>query len=133
MVNFLEKDLEGFLCYQSYWDCYYLKPVDNLCKLPHFLVMLLFTLYNVISVILLNFSGKKLLLPSSIIEASVLHHSYPIVQGYFQTLFSCIENLISFLNVRSLVLPAADNAKSIWTDKFGFKNIPSEKVSELAY
>ncbi|XP_022860542.1 uncharacterized protein LOC111381065 isoform X1 [Olea europaea var. sylvestris] len=49
-------------------------------------------------------------------------------KGYFQTLFSCIENLISFLNVRSLVLPAADNAKSIWTDKFGFKNIPSEKL-----
>ncbi|KAL2481331.1 Acyl-CoA N-acyltransferase with RING/FYVE/PHD-type zinc finger domain [Abeliophyllum distichum] len=49
-------------------------------------------------------------------------------KGYFQTLFSCIENLLSFLKVRSFVLPAADEAKSIWTEKFGFNNIPQEQL-----
>ena len=48
-------------------------------------------------------------------------------KGYFQTLFSCIERLLSFLNVKNLVLPAAEEAESIWTNKFGFsKMIPDQ-------
>ncbi|XP_020970755.1 uncharacterized protein LOC107624651 isoform X3 [Arachis ipaensis] len=51
-------------------------------------------------------------------------------KGYFQTLFSCIERLLSFLNVKNLVLPAAEEAESIWTDKFGFsKMIPDQLIS----
>ncbi|KAK6140036.1 hypothetical protein DH2020_026252 [Rehmannia glutinosa] len=49
-------------------------------------------------------------------------------RGYFQILYSCIEKLLAFLNVKSLVLPAADEAKSIWTDKFGFEKIPQEQL-----
>ncbi|GMP88759.1 hypothetical protein CsSME_00040620 [Camellia sinensis var. sinensis] len=49
-------------------------------------------------------------------------------QGYFQVLFSCIENLLGFLNVRNLVLPAADEAGSIWTDRFGFKKITEDEL-----
>ncbi|KAJ8754120.1 hypothetical protein K2173_002018 [Erythroxylum novogranatense] len=50
-------------------------------------------------------------------------------KGYFQLLFSCIEKLLSFLNVQSLVLPAAEEAESIWTDKFGFHKIDSEQLN----
>ncbi|KAJ9184379.1 hypothetical protein P3X46_004110 [Hevea brasiliensis] len=50
-------------------------------------------------------------------------------KGYFQLLFSCIEKLLAFLNVQSLVLPAAEEAESIWTDKFGFQKIKPDQIS----
>lgn len=43
-------------------------------------------------------------------------------------LFSCIENLLRSLNVRNFVLPAADEAESLWTNKFGFKKIAEDEV-----
>lgn len=49
-------------------------------------------------------------------------------QGYFQLLFSCIEKLLAFLSVKSLVLPAAEEAESIWTEKFGFTKIMPDQV-----
>ncbi|XP_073066699.1 uncharacterized protein [Primulina eburnea] len=49
-------------------------------------------------------------------------------RGYFQVLYSCIEKLLAFLNVGTFVLPATDEAKSIWTEKFGFKKIPEEQL-----
>ncbi|XP_057984255.1 uncharacterized protein LOC131168662 [Malania oleifera] len=49
-------------------------------------------------------------------------------KGYFQVLYSCIERLLAFLNVKSFVLPAADEAKSIWTEKFGFTKIPPDQL-----
>ncbi|KAL6341881.1 hypothetical protein AAG906_038126 [Vitis piasezkii] len=48
-------------------------------------------------------------------------------QGYFQTLFSCLEGLLGVLEVRSLVLPAAEGAESIWTNKFGFNKVTQEQ------
>ncbi|KAJ1376395.1 Zinc finger, PHD-type [Sesbania bispinosa] len=48
-------------------------------------------------------------------------------KGYFQTLFSCIERLLAFLNVKNLVLPAAEEAESIWTDKFGFSKVKPDQ------
>lgn len=54
-----------------------------------------------------------------------------LAQGYFQLLFSCIERLLAFLNVRSFVLPAAEEAESLWIKKFGFGKIPSEQVHVL--
>ncbi|GKV26237.1 hypothetical protein SLEP1_g35580 [Rubroshorea leprosula] len=51
-------------------------------------------------------------------------------QGYFQCLFSCIEKLLGFLKVKNLVLPAADEAESIWTKKFGFKKMPLDEVNK---
>lgn len=50
------------------------------------------------------------------------------VKGYFQILYSCIEKLLAFLNIKSFVLPATDEARSIWTEKFGFNKIPEEQV-----
>ncbi|KAF7818694.1 increased DNA methylation 1-like isoform X2 [Senna tora] len=44
-------------------------------------------------------------------------------------LFACIERLLVFLNVKNLVLPAAEEAESIWTDKFGFNKMNPEQIS----
>ncbi|KAJ4969996.1 hypothetical protein NE237_003095 [Protea cynaroides] len=52
-------------------------------------------------------------------------------QGYFQSLFSCIERLLGFLRVKNLVLPAAAEAESIWTEKFGFTKIAPDELSKL--
>ncbi|KAF8397526.1 hypothetical protein HHK36_016444 [Tetracentron sinense] len=49
-------------------------------------------------------------------------------QGYFQALFSCIERLLCFLNVENLVLPAAEEAESIWTNKLGFRKMTEERL-----
>ncbi|PKA46630.1 chromodomain-helicase-DNA-binding protein 4 [Apostasia shenzhenica] len=43
--------------------------------------------------------------------------------GYFQCLFSCIERLFKSLEVKHFVLPAADEAESLWIKKFGFTKI----------
>ncbi|GMI97205.1 hypothetical protein HRI_003389800 [Hibiscus trionum] len=51
-------------------------------------------------------------------------------QGYFQCLFSCLEKLLGFLNVKNLVLPAAEEAESIWTKKFGFDKMTKEAIEE---
>ncbi|CAI9097901.1 OLC1v1034420C1 [Oldenlandia corymbosa var. corymbosa] len=50
-------------------------------------------------------------------------------KGYFQLLFSCLEKLLAFLKIRSLVLPAAEEAESIWTEKFGFKRMSREQLA----
>ncbi|RDX79291.1 hypothetical protein CR513_40302, partial [Mucuna pruriens] len=46
-----------------------------------------------------------------------------------QCLFSCIEMLLGSLNVRNLVLPAADEAESIWTGKFGFTKLSQDEIN----
>ncbi|KAJ8551934.1 hypothetical protein K7X08_028377 [Anisodus acutangulus] len=48
--------------------------------------------------------------------------------GYFQSLFSCIENLLQSLNVKNLVLPSAEEAESIWTNRFSFTKIDEEQL-----
>lgn len=52
-------------------------------------------------------------------------------KGYFQTLFSCIERLVAFLNVKNLVLPAAEEAESIWKYKFGFSRTKPEQLTNF--
>ncbi|KAF1859606.1 hypothetical protein Lal_00010190 [Lupinus albus] len=52
-------------------------------------------------------------------------------QGYFQCLFSCIEGLLGSSNARQLVLPAAEEAESIWTNKFGFTKLSQEEINNL--
>ncbi|XP_060176966.1 uncharacterized protein LOC132607144 isoform X2 [Lycium barbarum] len=49
-------------------------------------------------------------------------------KGYFKLLFSCIEKLLAFLGVRRFVLPAAVEAMSIWTEKFGFKELTPDQL-----
>ncbi|KAL6202985.1 hypothetical protein ACLB2K_026689 [Fragaria x ananassa] len=51
-------------------------------------------------------------------------------QGYFQTLFSCIERFLAFLYVKVLLLPAAEEAASIWTKKFGFQSLNESEIHE---
>ncbi|KAM7468244.1 hypothetical protein LguiB_015806 [Lonicera macranthoides] len=53
-------------------------------------------------------------------------------KGYFQLLFSCIEKLLAFLKVKTLVLPAAEVAESIWTNKFRFKKISPQQLMEYS-
>ncbi|KNA09534.1 hypothetical protein SOVF_152620 [Spinacia oleracea] len=49
-------------------------------------------------------------------------------KGYLQTLFSCVEILLSFLKVKTSVLPAAEEAGTIWTDRFGFTKMTVDQV-----
>ncbi|KAE8679392.1 Acyl-CoA N-acyltransferase with RING/FYVE/PHD-type zinc finger domain isoform 4 [Hibiscus syriacus] len=51
-------------------------------------------------------------------------------KGYFQLLFTCIEKLLAFLNVKNILLPAAEEAESIWIDKFGFKKLGLDQLRE---
>ncbi|KAK1551670.1 hypothetical protein Q3G72_002544 [Acer saccharum] len=52
-------------------------------------------------------------------------------QGYFQSLFSCIDKLLGFLHVKNLVLPSASEAESIWTNKFGFDKMTEEEGTSM--
>ncbi|KAG6401516.1 hypothetical protein SASPL_138374 [Salvia splendens] len=49
-------------------------------------------------------------------------------KGYFQALFSCIERFLSSMTVKHLVLPAAEEAEPMWTNKLGFRKTSHEKV-----
>ncbi|GER57274.1 acyl-CoA N-acyltransferase [Striga asiatica] len=49
-------------------------------------------------------------------------------KGYFQALFSCIERLLSSMSVKHLVLPAAEEAEPMWTNKLGFRKTSSEQM-----
>ncbi|CAK9147247.1 unnamed protein product [Ilex paraguariensis] len=49
-------------------------------------------------------------------------------KGYFQALFYCIEQLLYSMNVENLVLPAAEEAESIWTKKLGFRRMSDERL-----
>ncbi|XP_076942709.1 increased DNA methylation 1-like isoform X2 [Bidens hawaiensis] len=51
-------------------------------------------------------------------------------QGYFQALFACIEELLASLNVKILALPAADEAGSMWANKFGFQKMPDVELRQ---
>lgn len=50
--------------------------------------------------------------------------------GYFQALFSSIERLLASLEVKHFVLPAAEEAESIWTERFGFTKISQDELRE---
>ncbi|XP_062120516.1 uncharacterized protein LOC133834783 [Humulus lupulus] len=50
-------------------------------------------------------------------------------KGYFQVLFSCTEKLLVSLNVEKIVLPAAEEVESIWTNKFGFTKMNDDRLS----
>ncbi|KAF9594157.1 hypothetical protein IFM89_028814, partial [Coptis chinensis] len=50
-------------------------------------------------------------------------------QGCFQSLFSCIESYLAVLNVKNIVLPAAEEAEAIWTNKFGFQKMSLDQVT----
>ncbi|KAK0585783.1 hypothetical protein LWI29_033955 [Acer saccharum] len=60
-----------------------------------------------------------------LVATSKINHG----KGYFQLLLSRVEKLLASLHVKSVVLPAAEEAESIWTDKFGFKKINPDQLS----
>ncbi|KAM7279919.1 hypothetical protein ACFE04_007053 [Oxalis oulophora] len=49
-------------------------------------------------------------------------------KGHFKELFRCVENLLGSVGVMRLVLPAAEKARSIWTNKFGFEEMSNDEV-----
>ncbi|GER55628.1 acyl-CoA N-acyltransferase [Striga asiatica] len=49
-------------------------------------------------------------------------------KGYFQSLYFCLERLLASLGVKGLVLAAADEAESLWTNRFGFAKLGEEEV-----
>lgn len=64
-------------------------------------------------------------------ELSMVATSEPYKQkGYFNVLFSCIEKLLSYLCIKKIVLPATVHAKTMWIEKFGFKNLTTEQMEE---
>ncbi|CAN0916507.1 Increased DNA methylation 1 [Linum grandiflorum] len=49
-------------------------------------------------------------------------------QGYFQVLYDRIERLLGSLDVKTFVLPAAEEAESIWMKKFLFSKMTPDEV-----
>ncbi|KAG5582911.1 hypothetical protein H5410_053538 [Solanum commersonii] len=54
------------------------------------------------------------------------------LKGYFQALFGSIEILLYSMHVKNQVLPAAEEAKSIWTNKLGFRKMTDERYLEYS-
>eukprot|EP00249_Psilotum_nudum_P013656 c24443_g1_i2 orf=966-2783(+) len=52
-------------------------------------------------------------------------------QGYFQILLLSIERLLGLLQVENLILPAAEGAEGIWTNKFGFSKMQDDQVQQF--
>ncbi|KAJ0476673.1 putative histone acetyltransferase chromatin regulator PHD family [Helianthus annuus] len=51
-------------------------------------------------------------------------------KGYFKLFFTCFEKLLSFLMIKKLVVPAAEDTKAMWTNKFGFRRVTASEQSE---
>ncbi|CAA0840148.1 Acyl-CoA N-acyltransferase with RING/FYVE/PHD-type zinc finger domain [Striga hermonthica] len=51
-------------------------------------------------------------------------------KGYFQSLYFCIERLLASLGVKDLVLAAAEEAESLWKNRFGFEKLGEEELEE---
>ncbi|CAI0398054.1 unnamed protein product [Linum tenue] len=49
-------------------------------------------------------------------------------RGYFQALYDCLEKLLGSLHVKNFILPAAEEAESIWMNKFGFTKMTQDEV-----
>ncbi|KAH9609213.1 hypothetical protein KSS87_000473 [Heliosperma pusillum] len=53
-------------------------------------------------------------------------------KGYFQCLYSCLESFIKALGVKNLLLPAAEETRSLWINKFRFNVMPHEETRKFA-
>ncbi|KAL8245202.1 hypothetical protein R6Q59_011460 [Mikania micrantha] len=66
-----------------------------------------------------------------IVELPIVATSRPHQgKGYFKLFFTCFEKLLSFLKIKKLVIPAAEEAKAMWINKFGFKKVTPMEKSE---
>ncbi|KAL9247563.1 hypothetical protein vseg_020981 [Gypsophila vaccaria] len=52
-------------------------------------------------------------------------------KGYFQCLYSCLERSLKDLGVKNLLIPSAEETKSLWINRFGFNMIPREELNKL--
>ncbi|KAD4384418.1 hypothetical protein E3N88_24586 [Mikania micrantha] len=69
-----------------------------------------------------------------IVELPIVATSRPHQgKGYFKLFFTCFEKLLSFLKIKKLVIPAAEEAKAMWINKFGFKKVTPMEVCVLSY
>ncbi|XP_058766291.1 increased DNA methylation 1-like [Vicia villosa] len=50
-------------------------------------------------------------------------------KGYFQALLACIQGVLGELRVGRLFLPAAHEAKSLWTRKYGFMALDQDEMN----
>ncbi|KMZ56618.1 hypothetical protein ZOSMA_93G00820 [Zostera marina] len=50
-------------------------------------------------------------------------------QGYFRSLFSLVEVLLTKLKVKKLILPANENVNSMWVEKFGFSVMAGSELN----
>ncbi|KAK9079325.1 hypothetical protein SSX86_000996 [Deinandra increscens subsp. villosa] len=44
-------------------------------------------------------------------------------KGWFKVFFTCFEKVLSFLKIKKLVIPAAEDMKAVWINKFGFRTL----------
>ncbi|XP_024985515.1 increased DNA methylation 1-like isoform X2 [Cynara cardunculus var. scolymus] len=51
-------------------------------------------------------------------------------KGFFQLFFTCFERMLSYLNIKKIVIPAAEDAKSLWTNRLGFIKVIPKELSE---
>lgn len=51
--------------------------------------------------------------------------------GYFQCLYLCMERLFEDLGVKNILLPAAEETRSLWMNKFGFSEMPQEEFDDM--
>lgn len=69
----------------------------------------------------------------SILVTFIIIFFWLLFQGYFLALFSRIEKLLCALEVKNLVLPAAEKAKYMWVNRLGFRDVSQERVSKHPY
>lgn len=55
----------------------------------------------------------------SIVATSKLYQG----KGYFNIFFNCFERLLSRLDIKKLLIPASEEAKLMWTQKYGFRDV----------
>ncbi|XP_052621683.1 uncharacterized protein LOC128127275 [Lactuca sativa] len=49
---------------------------------------------------------------------------------YFQLFFNCFEKLLRYLKVMRMVIPTAEDVKSMWIQKFGFQKVTPAQRNE---
>ncbi|KAK9079323.1 hypothetical protein SSX86_000994 [Deinandra increscens subsp. villosa] len=76
-------------------------------------------------------AGMFRALGREVVELPIVATSRPNQgKGYLQVFFICFERLLSFLRVKKLVVPAADDTKAMWIRKFGFSKLNLETLIE---
>ncbi|GKA08556.1 hypothetical protein Tco_0687887 [Tanacetum coccineum] len=66
---------------------------------------------------------------SILFRSSLASKENPIyIKGYFNAFFNCFESFLSYLDIKKLLIPASEDAKIMWTTKYGFPDVTREQV-----